>query len=68
MALKKGVCKNFDNCDLADKQEIQGVESTEFKCSECGKDLHEIQTKTATTTPNKKILIIFLCRILAYGC
>lgn len=67
MALKKGVCKNFDNCDLADKNEIQEVESTEFKCSECGKDLHEIQTKTATTTPNKKLLIIIVTVVVIGG-
>ncbi len=67
MALKKGVCKNFDNCDLADKQEIQEVESTEFKCSECGKDLYEIQTKTATTTPNKKLLIVIVAVVVIGG-
>lgn len=43
MALKKGICKNYDNCSLADSGEIQETDPTEFKCSECGKDLHEIK-------------------------
>ena len=42
MALKKGVCKNFSNCTLADKDEIQEVDSSEFICKECGKPLDEI--------------------------
>ena len=42
MAKKKGICRNFDNCDLADNHEIQEVESTEFFCEECGKPLYEV--------------------------
>ena len=42
MAIKKGICKNFDNCSLADNHEIQEVESTEFVCRECGKQLYPI--------------------------
>lgn len=44
MALKKGICKNFDNCPLADSGEIQEVDSTEFVCQDpqCGKPLYEV--------------------------
>ena len=41
MAKVKGICKNYDNCSLADKDVIQEVESTEFVCAECGKPLYE---------------------------
>ena len=44
MALKKGVCKNFSNCTLADKDEIQEVDSSEFICKECGKPLDELSS------------------------
>ncbi len=65
MALKKGVCKNFDNCDKADSNEIQEVESTEFKCAECGKDLHEIGVKPVTTGGSKKIVAIVAAVVVA---
>ena len=42
MAKVKGICKNFDNCTLADKGEVQEVESTEFRCAECEKELYPI--------------------------
>ena len=40
MALVKGICKNFGECDLADNKEIQEVDKTNFVCEECGKPLH----------------------------
>lgn len=45
MAKVKGICKNYDNCSLADKDIIQEVESTDFFCAECGKRLYEIEGK-----------------------
>ena len=42
MAKVKGICKNFDNCTLADKGEVQEVESTEFRCAECEKELYPV--------------------------
>ena len=53
MAIKKGICKNFDNCSLADNNEIQEVDSTEFKCQECGKDLHELENVKVTPGKSK---------------
>lgn len=54
MALKKGVCKNFENCTLADNEEVQEVDSSEFRCTECGKELHE----KLEPPPGLKIIII----------
>lgn len=69
MALKKGICKNFDNCDLADKREIQEVDSTEFKCTECGKDLHELDEGAGKTggVGNKKLIIIIAAAVVLIG-
>lgn len=58
MALKKGVCKNFENCTLADNQEIQEVDSSEYRCMECGKPLSEPDSKPPKHFPKwAKILI-----------
>lgn len=58
MALKKGVCKNFENCTLADNQEIQEVDSSEYRCTECGKPLSEPDSKPPKHFPKwAKILI-----------
>jgi len=43
MALVKGICKNFGECDLADNKEIQEVDKTNFVCEECGKPLHPVE-------------------------
>lgn len=68
MALKKGVCKNFDNCSLADNNEIQEVDSTEFKCQECGKDLHELEGKIKDPTGgNKKLPLIIAAAVVVLG-
>ncbi len=45
MALQKGICKNFGECDLADQKEIQEVEKTNFVCEECGKPLFPVDAK-----------------------
>lgn len=42
MALIKGICKNFGECDLADNKEVQEVDKTNFVCEECGKPLHPV--------------------------
>lgn len=42
MAIVKGICKNFGECDLADNKEIQEVDKTNFVCEECGKPLHPV--------------------------
>lgn len=67
MALKKGICKNFENCTLADNNEIQEVDSSEFRCTECGKELHEIPDLGPRPDPTKLILIIVAAVILIGG-
>lgn len=58
MALKEGICKNYGNCTLADNEEIQEVDSSEFRCTECGKELHEVTGKGKRTGKKGKILIV----------
>lgn len=43
MAIKKGICKNYGECDIADTKPpvIQEADSTEFVCKECGLPLYE---------------------------
>ena len=61
MAIKKGICKNFENCILADNQEIQEVDSSEFRCTECGKPLFEPDSKPPKHFPKwAKILIAII--------
>jgi hypothetical protein len=42
MALVKGICKNFSECDLADEKVVQEVDKTNFICEECGKPLYPV--------------------------
>lgn len=65
MALKKGICKNFENCTLADNNEIQEVDSSEFRCTECGKELHEIPDEDPH--PNPKIILIIVAALILIG-
>lgn len=65
MALKKGVCKNFDNCILANNNEIQEVDSSEFRCTECGRELHEIPDEDPH--PNPKIILIIVAALILIG-
>lgn len=70
MALVKGICKNFGECDLADNKEVQEVEKSNFVCEECGKPLHPIEKsgKTVSTGSGKKKLIIaIVAGILGLG-
>ena len=45
MAKVKGICKNIDGCDLAADKVEQEVDSFDFKCKECGKELYPIEEK-----------------------
>lgn len=58
MAIKKGICKNFGECDLADERKIQEVDSADFVCEECGKPLTECGSpKTKEPGKNKVVKI-----------
>lgn len=69
MAIKKGICKNFSECDLADEHKIQEVDSADFVCEECGKPLFECGTKTTSPQSGllKKILIGVGCAAVLGG-
>lgn len=56
MAKIKGICKNYDECDLAAEKVVQEAEKTNFICSECGKPLYAVSGKPEPTGPNKKLL------------
>ena len=69
--VKKGVCKNYDNCDKADSREPQEIKSGEqFICEECGKKLIETGTSGGTGGGGKNKwlpLIIIAAVVLLCG-
>lgn len=71
MALVKGVCKNFGECDLADNKEIQEVEKSNFVCEECGKPLHAIdgggRKSGGGKGPNGKLIALIAGAVVAVG-
>lgn len=68
MALIKGICKNYGECDLADSKEIQEVEKTNFVCEECGKPLFEVKgTKPRPIRNGKRIVLITVASLLLCG-
>lgn len=68
MAKVKGICKNFDNCTLADKGEVQEVESTEFRCAECEKELYPVEKTGGPTGPSgPKLPVIIAVIVLVLG-
>ena len=73
MALVKGICKNFGECDLADNKEIQEVDKTNFVCEECGKPLHPVDGdgggggKTPGGGPNMKLIAIIAAALVVLG-
>lgn len=69
MALKKGVCKNFTQCTIADTEPpiIQEVDSSEFKCAECGKELEEYTGGEKPPFPKWIVFIIVAAIILIGG-
>lgn len=72
MALIKGICKNFGECDMADNKEIQEVDKTNFVCEECGKPLHPVDGSgggsKGSADPSKskrKFIVIIAAAVLA---
>lgn len=66
MAKIKGICKNYDNCDLAAEKVVQEAEKTNFVCSECGKPLYAVSDGPQSAGPNKKLLAAVVA-VLALG-
>lgn len=58
MAKIKGVCKNYDECDLAAGKEVQEAEKTNFVCSECGKTLYPVKEAAGSGANSKNKLIM----------
>lgn len=72
MALVKGICKNFGECDLADNKEIQEAEKSNFVCEECGKPLHAIdgggrKNGGGGKGPNGKLIALIAGAVAAVG-
>ena len=69
MAKKKGVCHNYDDCELAEMRAVQEVDEFEFRCTECGKELTPVDSDDGD--PNKKkrlkMIAIALCAAVAVG-
>ena len=60
MAKIKGVCHNYDNCDMAADKVVQEGEKTNFVCEECGKPLYPVEDKGGIKNPNQKRLITLI--------
>lgn len=60
MAEKKGICRNYVNCPLADKEEIQIVDDINFVCQHCHQPLEPADNNTGGKGgfDNKKKLLL----------
>ncbi len=58
MAKKKGVCHNYDDCELAEKKVVQEVDEFEFCCTECGKELTPVDSGDGISERKKKLKAI----------
>lgn len=72
MALIKGICKNFGECDHADNKEVQEAEKTNFVCEECGKPLYPVEKVTpggggGDPGINKKLIAIIIIVVVLLG-
>ncbi len=64
MAKIKGVCHNFDNCDMAADKVVQEAEKTHFVCEECGKPLYPVTAETLPWWKRHKRLLICIGLVL----
>ena len=46
MAKIKGVCHNYEGCDMASEKVVQEVEKSNCVCQECGKPLYPVKQQT----------------------
>ncbi len=60
----KGVCHNFDNCDMAAEKVVQETEKSHFVCEECGKPLYPVTVEVLPWWKKHKRLLICLGLIL----
>lgn len=69
MAKKKGVCHNYDDCELAEKRAVQEVDEFEFRCTECGKELTPVDGDEGDPNKKKRLKMIAIasCAAVAVG-
>jgi ssDNA-binding Zn-finger/Zn-ribbon topoisomerase 1 len=70
MAKIKGICKNFEECDLADEKVIQEAEKSNYICEECGKPLYAVDTPKKNGIGGKvngKLIGIIAAAVLLLG-
>lgn len=64
MSKIKGICKNIDECSLAEEKVIQIVDKSEFICSECHKPLSVVEDAKNSNGVNKKLIAIIVAAII----
>ncbi|MBO5641328.1 MAG: hypothetical protein J5900_02720 [Prevotella sp.] len=70
MAKIKGICKNYEECDLADEKVIQEAEKSNYICEECGKPLYAVDTPKKNGIGGKvngKLIGIIAAAVLLLG-
>jgi len=68
MAMRKGKCKNFGECDNADKRVVLEVpEGADFICPICKRPLEKIETGTGGGGRNPLIAVAIVVAVLAAG-
>lgn len=69
MAKKKGVCHNYDDCELAEMRAVQEVDEFEFRCTECGKELTPVDGGEGDPNKKKRLKMIAIasCAAVAVG-
>jgi outer membrane protein OmpA-like peptidoglycan-associated protein len=68
MAMRKGRCRNFGNCDNADKHTVLDVPETgDFNCPTCGRQLEKIEPGTGGGGMKPLVLIVIVLAVVAAG-
>lgn len=67
MAKIKGICKNYDECDLASEKVVQEAEKTNFVCKECGKPLYAVPGGGNTGSGPNKGLLAAIAAVVVLG-
>ncbi len=69
MAIKKGICKNYGECDIADTKPpvVQEADSTNFVCEECGKPLTECKEGPVTGGNKLKAILAAIAGLAVVG-
>jgi NitT/TauT family transport system substrate-binding protein len=68
MAMRKGRCRNFGNCDNADKHVmVELPETGDFNCPICGRQLEKFEAGTGVATKSPAILIAIVLAVAGAG-